>query len=181
MKASSLYFALGAAQVAMCAPVTTSLTNHMNEAADTRHGVTTRPRVWSTLDSQGDAPGRARHDSVPPHPINGDIQSPHIPQTQSQSTPEIHVIRVPRPVHDENDVLELLKLDATGSRQPAGVPCQGMSASERNNMLIVFLAVAFFVAVVVMETCGSVFRRYVLPRSSLLRATLFPRKEPTGD
>jgi hypothetical protein len=48
-------------------------------------------------------------------------------------------------------------------------------------MIIVFLAVAFFVVVVVMETCGSVFRRYVLPRLSVLWATPFPQKEPSGD
>jgi hypothetical protein len=176
MKASSLYFALGAAQVAICAPVTRSLTNHMNEAADTTHGVTTRPQVWSTLDSQGDAPGRARHHSVPPHPIKGDILSLHIPDTRKQDSPDVRVIRVPHPVHDENDILELLGMDVTRSRQPAGVPCQGMSSSERNNMLVVFLAVAFFVVVVIMEACGSVFRRYVLPRSPVLRATRFPRK-----
>jgi hypothetical protein len=165
MRASSLYFALGAAHVAICAPVATTLTRQTSQT------------------SQGDAPGPDRHDSVPPHPIHGNILPPHsnrrIPEGRSRETPEIHVIRVPHPAHDEGDILELLGLDATGSRQP-GIPCQGMSYSDRNNMLIVFLAVAFFVVVVVMETCGSVFRRYVLPRLSVSKATWFPQ-EPSGD
>lgn len=153
MKASSLYFVLGTAQVAICAPTSRYSAGGMDKVAGTEHGVATPPRVLSTLDSQNDAPEPDWRDSAPPHPRYRDILPPlskhRIPEAGSQGAPKIDVIRVvPDPVHDENDVLGRLEAGTTG-----------MSDTERNNMLIVFLAIVFFVMVVVMETCGNVFRR----------------------
>lgn len=161
MKASSLYFALGAAQVAICAPMARSLTRHVDDVSDTGHGVATPPLVWLTLDGQDDAKGLDQHDSATPHPIDGDIPPPpprrRIPKTRNRETPDIDVARLP-PVYDENDILERSESGATGTHQP-GMPCLGVSDSERNNRIIVFLAMVFFVMVGIMEACGSIFQR----------------------
>lgn len=82
-------------------------------------------------------------------------------QGQGQGPPQIEIIRVrpAAPNVDDEDDAEVL--DVTYATPPyPGIPCPHSRPSrERNDMLVVFLAIAFMMAVVVMETWGSIFKR----------------------
>ncbi|KAK4149399.1 hypothetical protein C8A00DRAFT_38006 [Chaetomidium leptoderma] len=159
MKATNLYLALGAAQLALCAPVP---------------GVAAAPRTWSPYLTQNDAPEPDRRDpsKLPQpkliHPADGERihplskhrnQGDRIPKTEgssgwSRERPKSDATRLPHPVHNEDDDFDLMDI------AHHGVPChQGQSLRERNDMLVVFLAVVFMAVVVVMETWGSLFQR----------------------
>ncbi len=63
------------------------------------------------------------------------------------------------PNSDDEDDTEMLDRTYATPPQP-GIPCPHSRPSrERNDMLVVFLAMAFMLAVVVMETWGSIFKR----------------------
>lgn len=161
MKASTFYLAFSIAQLATCAPTPGDLIQRMDGIPDRRgHGTAEPPRVWSPYHSENDAPTPDGHDSpsVPPRPI--DAQLP--PRLSKHQRPGA---RLPRPgtvelirqryaVVDESEVLELLGID-TGASQTGLPRYQDERSREHNNMLIVFLAATFIVAVVVTETCIS--------------------------
>jgi hypothetical protein len=174
MKASSLYFALSAAQLAICAPATVA-TERQNHAPDTVDNAATARRTWTTYLDENEAAGRDRHDPrgrpEPFYPAHGELLPPlskhriHEPVSSrpGQEPLDVDAIHVPPPKPNADDVPEPLDLDATAPARP-GMPCHHARPSqERNDMLVVFLAVAFLVVVVVVETWGSLFRRWVLP------------------
>jgi len=150
MKASSLCLALGVAQLAACAPTPNARTR-ADEVLGTRHGgiATTAPRVWS-INLIHDSPAAPRQKGFVPNP----------PLSKHRTPSEAGR---PQPDHPEQqrDHEAAEPLDADRVVPPhLSMPChQGRSSRERNDMLVVFLAVAFMAVVVVMETWGSIFKR----------------------
>ncbi|KAK4042137.1 hypothetical protein C8A01DRAFT_14212 [Parachaetomium inaequale] len=180
MKAISLCLALGVAQFAMCAPAPRNSEGQVDEASARRHDASTPPKAWLHYDNQDDEPvPDRRHSSRLPRPKMS--RPDHLPPL-SRHRIKIDVIRVPHAANDENenDDFELVDVDIAGPPHP-GMPCHrhhchrhrhphphgGWHSHERNDMLIVYLAVAFTLGVVAMETWGSVFRRWVALTSRL--------------
>ncbi|KAK4124920.1 hypothetical protein N657DRAFT_339423 [Parathielavia appendiculata] len=169
MKAASLYFALSAAQVAICAPAPGVSTARQNNAPN---AVAAR-RSWTTYLDENEATGRDRHDPIGrpdllPPAYGGDSEPPLSKHKKpnpgsprpGRQPPLIDLRRVPHPARDEDDGLELLDVGGAGGSPHSGMPSHhARSSRERNDMLVVLVAVAFMVAVVVMETWGSLFRR----------------------
>ncbi|KAK4102194.1 hypothetical protein N658DRAFT_506406 [Parathielavia hyrcaniae] len=173
MKTASLYIALGAAHLVLCAPTTGVSTDPQSNDPD----AVAAPRTWTTYLDENEAAGRDRHDPISrpdPSPFasdDGDAPAPlsgkweldsGSPAQLGEQPPPTELSRVPHSALDEDDeVWELLE-GLEGATPPrAGMPCHhGPSSRERNDMLVVFLAAAFMVAVVVMETWGRLFRRH---------------------
>jgi hypothetical protein len=189
MKASSLYFALSAAQLAICAPMAAVATERQNHAPDTVDSAATTRKTWTTYLDENEAAGRDRHDPrgrpEPLAPAHGELLPPlskhrtheSVSSRPGQEPHKVDALHVPYPRPNDDAVPELLDLDATSPPRP-GMPCHHARPSgERNDMLVVFLAVAFMVMVVVMETWGSIFRRWVLLLNSRSRA---PRLRDKG-
>ena len=154
MKASSFCLALGVAQLAACAPIPNARSptaSHADEVLDTRHGgiATTAPRVWS-INLIHDSPAAPRPKGFIPNPPLSKHRTPPKAGSPQPDHPE-------QQLHDE----AAEPLDADPVAQPhLSMPChQGRSSRERNDMLVVFLAVAFMAVVVVMETWGSIFKK----------------------
>ncbi len=154
MKASTLCLALsGVAQLVACAPAPGGPTARADEISDTTHGdVAPAPRRWSAYPNQ-DPPTVSQPGGT--LPVDVDVLPPLSKHRTPGGAPW------PHPNHHEHDhVFE--PLDVTSITPPAhpGMPCHhSRSSRERNDMLVVFLAIAFMVVVVVMETWGSIFRR----------------------
>ncbi|KAL2023559.1 hypothetical protein VTK56DRAFT_2167 [Thermocarpiscus australiensis] len=167
MKPSRLYLALGLAHLSRCAPL---------DVSDAVDGVATTPRVRPIHIPPRTAPQAVTHD-ISQSPVVTRPAPPHgqpDPEFRRQiSHPESTETSLPTPGHDPMDSLDGINDEDYASEvdamdppfaQPSfaqpGMPCQhGRSARERNDMLVVFLAVAFMLVVVMMETWGSVFRR----------------------
>lgn len=178
MKVSSLYFALGIAPSAICAPTPRGSMDRAADSSVRRQGVPTQPKVWSTGDSLNHAPKPATRDLPSRHPRpelfypmtggapaaltrhwNDRISSARSPQPNARTpTPKTDAKPAPHQPHDGKEISKLLGMDTGASH--AGGPCHhGVFSRERNDMLIVFLAVAFMGVVVVMETWGRIFPR----------------------
>jgi hypothetical protein len=179
MKAIGLCLALGVAQLAMCAPAPRNSRGLLEEVSARRHDPSPPPpKAWLhyPYNNQDDEPVPNKHySSRLPRP-----KSPRPDQLPplSRHRIKIDVIRVPDPVHDEdeNDDFELVDVEIAGTPHP-DMPCHHghchrhrhphphphggwhSHSHERNDMLIVYLAVAFTLGVVAMEAWGSIFKK----------------------
>ncbi len=151
MKASSWCLALGLAQLAACAPIPNARTR-ADEVLSTRHGgiSTTAPRVWS-INLIHDSPAAPRRKGFVPSP----------PLSKHRTPPPKATWPQPYQPEQQRQDEAAEPLDAGPVTPPhLSMPChQGRSSRERNDMLVVFLAVAFMAVVVVMETWGSIFKK----------------------
>lgn len=154
MKASSLYLALGVAQLATCAPAVVRV-------GDISDAIRSSSLHQHTGPGQGPDQGGAPVVVVvveppPPHrliltrPLHDALLPPLSKHRTPPPPPGAGVGGSPYPSIDGNVV----------TPPQLGMPCHGAGSShERNDMLVVFLAVAFMAMVVVMETWGSISRR----------------------
>ncbi len=152
MKASSFCLALGVAQLAACAPIPNARTR-ADEVLGTRHGgiATTAPRVWSA-NLVHDPPAAPRQKEFIPSPPLSKHRTPPKAEWPQPDYPE-------QQQQQQDEAAELLDADPVAPPH-LSMPChQNRSSRERNDMLVVFLAVAFMAVVVVMETWGSIFKR----------------------
>lgn len=173
MRASSLYLALGVAPLATCAPIYRGSVNHVGDGPDAVHGGAPAPTSWMPYSYWKDEPRPERHESSTApsagvsHHTDDDILPPLSKHRNAnarlsgqgkgpQGELKIDEIHVGRPARNEDeDVIEFIT-----SRPHYGRPRhQDQSSRERNDMLVVFLAIAFMAAVVLMETWGRIFRR----------------------
>ncbi|KAL2126628.1 hypothetical protein VTI74DRAFT_516 [Chaetomium olivicolor] len=148
MKLSSIFFALSAAPLSMCVPAGTLHLDGVSDAA---------PRIRSETAPVLD---RERQAKMPRHAY----QDPYAPLSKHRiphgKQPTIDLIPLPDLVDDEDDTAELVDLGYLPSSAQTGLPYhKGISSRERNDMLVVLLAIVFIVVVVAMETWGKLFRR----------------------
>jgi hypothetical protein len=185
MKLSSLCFALGIAQLVACAPLPRILRIRLDGDSDKVHGAAAMLRGRSAEFSQKSASPAAvitvRHDGshsrrprmpnrhwdpelMPPprRHWNRKHRNPQAGNLASGWGKPKHDHK-PRPgtADDDDDSWELVDIIiGPPSSAPPSIPRHhGRFSRERNDILVVFLAVAFVVVVVVMEFWGSIFRR----------------------
>lgn len=143
----------------------------MDDSPDAVHGGAPAPAGWAPYSYWKAEPRPERHESSTPswtgvsRPVD-DILPPLSKHRTAnagssgsgrvtQGNSEIDEIPVFRPVRNEGDVADLI----LGSPQYGRPRHQDQASRERNDMLVVFLAIAFMAAVVLMETWGRIFRR----------------------
>jgi len=161
MKATRLCIALGAAQLARCAPVPRYSIGPEGEIVDSTHTVVVPPRVWLVEESR-DGEGAASDSFDFPRPPRPELLPPlsrHRIPTAGKPALKFDVIHVPHAVHDESDIFEFIDNGVAGPPGSAIPFRQAWPSREHNDMLVVCLAAAFMVVVVVMETWKSVSSR----------------------
>ncbi|GAB1311804.1 hypothetical protein MFIFM68171_02014 [Madurella fahalii] len=157
MKASSLYIALGAAQLVACRPVSIVL----REQSDVSDALSREFKHKNSADGIWPGPG-----SLPP------LSKHQVPTAGSTRPGPGRIIYDPVAIQiDDIDVLEL-----NNEFEPSGVPHRlERPTAESNDKLIVYLALAFLLVVVVMETGKTVFRR-----QGVIRLEDNPAEPPTS-
>ncbi|KAK4236742.1 hypothetical protein C8A03DRAFT_16643 [Achaetomium macrosporum] len=166
MKPTTLYFALGATQLALCAPISRDLTEPLIELTESARGIATVPREQSTLFRPHTPEADTRETSPLPFlpPVSNYPRLDAASRGRRRGNRKIDAIPLRIPVKEENGSLEVdLGVPADRLSSPAhDMPYpKNISSRERNDTLVVILAAAFVVVVVIMETSWSPFRRCV--------------------
>ncbi|KAK0729855.1 hypothetical protein B0H67DRAFT_638426 [Lasiosphaeris hirsuta] len=183
MKVSNLYLALQLAPLAMSAPVPFGLTKHTKPGSHDTYDYKVMPKTTWRLRRPKFAPDVLFFDDDADEiPLN------NRPVTLSKSTPTSEALAIPRPIPTEyllviesdsnsgatsektshdvssldgDDLFDIAELDIAIGIPSArlGAPCQYARLSrERNDVLVVCLAVAFLLIVLTVETWGSLCR-----------------------
>ncbi|KAL1839305.1 hypothetical protein VTJ49DRAFT_1668 [Mycothermus thermophilus] len=160
MKARTLCLALGAAQLALCGPIPTPQTEHHNQPAMNHdRSVASRQIRVSQSPNQPES-SLFKVSANPPRSADEEEQATHkLWRHRIDSIPIQHhkdlVPGLQQPANGGSDITESLN-------EKMGVPCHGygvsssgLAAAERNDTLILMLALVFLVAVVVFETWES--------------------------
>ena len=168
MKPVTLCLALGAAQLATCAPVPGHAMSRGEEVSGREHDATPF-KSWIVDNDQDDSPapnGQSRR--MQPRPeirqlsLLRSLSRHRIPNGERQRRPRHDDMRWPHHDHHdhhEHDHFGPLDVNNAGPPQPGMPYHHGQLAQDRNDMLIVYLAAAFMIVVVVMEAWGGAFRR----------------------
>lgn len=144
MKASSLYIALGAAHLVTCTPVSIAPREQPVDVSDVSSGefkhTNSANDIWPSPDS------------IPP------LSKHQVPTVGSARPSRGRVIHDPVP----NQIDDIDALEVDNEFEPTGVLYQlEPETTERNDKLVVYLALAFLLMVVVMETGKTILRRLV--------------------
>lgn len=168
MKPVTLCLALGAAQLATCAPVPGHAMSRGEEVSGREHDATPF-KSWIVDNDQDDSPapnGQSRRMQPRPEIRQLSLLRPlsrhRIPNGERQRRPRHDDMRWPHHDHHdhhEHDHFGPLDVNNAGPPQPGMPYHHGQLAQDRNDMLIVYLAAAFMIVVVVMEAWGGAFRR----------------------
>jgi len=160
MKPITLCLALGAAQLATCAPIPRYSMSRGDRLSD-REPDATSFKIWVVDNDQDDGPepnGQSRRMQRRPKTHQLSLLRPlskhRIPNGERHRRPENDDMRLPH--HDHHHHHEH---DHFEPPQPGMPYHHGQLAQDRNDMLIVYLAAAFMIVVVVMEAWGGAFRR----------------------
>ncbi|KXX75352.1 hypothetical protein MMYC01_207658 [Madurella mycetomatis] len=177
MKASSLYIALGAAHLVTCTPVPIAPREQPDDVSDISS------REFKHKNSTNDI--LSSPDSIPP------LSKHQVPTVGSARPSRGQIIHDPVPgqIDDIDDIDDIDAVELDNEFEPTGPLYQPEpETTERNDKLVVYLAFAFLLMVVVMETGKTIFRRQGALRlednpvepSTSVRESL-PQSEATED